>query len=238
MKNLVLGVLLAAAASSAACTSADSGGVPVSWRFTKLENNTTLGCPAGFNTARIVSQAVDDTTHIGAGEQITDLFDCSAGHGTIALPNDAFLIWVEIESASGTLYAQSQETYYDTALDNFVVDAEIIDDGGFFFLEWDLFDSVTGRLMSCADGGVTGGNSAIDVVSTEIGNSTNFQDDRYDCTDHYGATDPLLAGSYTIQVQAFDSANQHAGSAPEILNKTIRAPGGYTDLGLVHIPID
>jgi hypothetical protein len=240
MKKLVLGAALAVAAS-VGCGS--SGGtvetgvtVPVSWKFTQLSNNSVLGCPAGFDTAAIISQATDDTSHLGSGRMFTDQFDCSAGHGTIVLPDDTYLIWVEIENRSGTsTYAQSQETFYDTLVDTAPVEAEIIDDGGFLFLEWDLFDAVSNARMSCTQAGIHASGS-VDVIATGISGSTMSADDRFDCEDHYGVTDPLIAGTYQVAIEAVDASNQSIGDAPSV-TKAIQAPGGYTNLGLVKIQI-
>lgn len=238
MKKLVLGAALAVAAS-VGCGS--SGGVetgvtvPVSWKFTQLSNNSVLGCPAGFDTATIISQAIDDTSHLGSGRMFTDQFDCSAGHGTIVLPDDTYLIWVEIENRSGTsTYAQSQETFYDTLVDTAPVEAEIIDDGGFLFLEWDLFDA-SNRRMSCTQAGIHASGS-VDVIATGISGSTMSADDRFDCEDHYGVTDPLIAGTYQVAIEAVDASNLSIGDAPSV-TKAIQAPGGYTNLGLVKIQI-
>jgi hypothetical protein len=240
MKKLVLGALVAVASSVGCGSSGGTGGdvlVDVNWKFTQISDNTVLGCPAGFGTARIISQATDDTTHVGAGQQFMDKFDCAAGRGTISLPDDTYLIWVEIESNSGSsTYAQSQETFYDTLVDTGAVNAEIIDDGGFFYLEWDLFDANTHAAMSCAQAGI-GASGAVEAISTGVSGTTMSADDQFTCTDHYGVTDPLIAGTYLVSVEAVDSTKHSIGNAPELTNQVIRAPGGFTNLGLVKIQI-
>jgi hypothetical protein len=238
MKKLVLGAALVVAVTSVGCTTSDGGSdevaVPVSWKFTELSTNSSLGCPQGFGTARIVSQVIDERTHLGTGQEFTDLFNCSDLHGTIGLPPEGqFLIWVEIESNSGgTLYAQSQETLYDTEFDTGTVDAEIIDDGGFFFLEWDLYDA-SNRLVGCSDAG----SSSVEVIATALSSGTESTDDKFDCADHYGVTDPVIAGTYQVAIEALDSADRALGDGPPV-TKNIVAPGGYTDLGLVKIQLD
>jgi len=238
MRKLVLGAALVVAATSVGCTTSDGGSdevaVPVSWKFTELSTNSTLGCPTGFGTAVIKSQPIDDVTHLGIGQPFTDQFNCSDLHGTIGLPDgDVYLIWVEITSNSGgTLYAQSQETIYDTLTDTGVVDAEIIDDGGFFFLEWDLYDA-SNRLVGCADAG----SKSVEVIATGLSSGTESTDDSFDCTDHYGVTAPVIAGTYQVAIQALDASNAALGDGPSV-TKDIVAPGDYTDLGLVKIRLD
>jgi hypothetical protein len=239
MKKLVLGALLAVAASSAGagCSSSSNVIVDVNWKFTQLSNNTTLGCPTGFDTATIMSQATSDTTHLGAGQTFTDLFPCSTGHGTIALPDDSYLIWVQIENSSGSsLYAQSQETFYDTAIDTKPVEAEIIDDGGYFFLTWDLERAATGASLSCASAPVPSGGG-VRTVATSMANNTTSTDDIFTCEDHYGVSDPLIAGQYVIAVAAEDAAKQALGDSTSV-NATIHAPSGLTDLGHLTLKID
>jgi hypothetical protein len=242
MKKLVLGALLAVV-SSAGCGS--SGGttttgvtVDVNWKFTQLSDNSVLGCPSGFDTATIISQATDDSTHLGSGRMFTDLFNCSAGHGTIVLPDDTYLIWVQIENSSGSsLYAQSQETFYDTLVDTKPVDAEIIDDGGFFFLTWDLVRAGTQAPLSCASAAVPA-SGGVRTVATLSSNMSTHTDDLFTCEDHYGTSAPLIAGNYVIAVNAEAANDSGALGDSTSVNATIKAPSRLTDLGHILIPID
>jgi len=240
MKKLVLGALLAVA-SSVGCGTSGGGDVTVdvSWSFTHFATNAPRSCPTGYGTANIVSQTTDDTTHLGAGAKIIDKFNCSDGGGTIVLPdNDTFLVWVEITSDSGgSLYAQTEETFVDTAGAVPPINVEIFDDAGFFFLEWDLVDARNRNApLTCDQAGVAGASGAIDASATVAGGSRLFTD-KFTCSDHFGTTDPILAGTYTVSVSA--TVNDIAvGTAPELTNRTIGAPNKLTDLGLVLIPIN
>lgn len=242
MKKLVLGALLAVASLSG-CTS-DGGDVPIDtvvtvrWNFTHLADMSPRSCPVGFGTATIVSQTTDDVTHLGTGQKIIDKFNCSDGQGTITLPSDdTFLVWVQIENDTGTsLYAQSEETFVDTSASVAPIAVTVFDDGGFFFLEWDLVDARTNALLTCAQAGVTA-NGSVETIATSVANPSYFKDDKFTCEDHFGTTDPLLAGTYTVTVDA-EVNNASIGQAPTLTNKTIRAPNGLTDLGLIRIPIN
>lgn len=241
MKNLVLGALLAVA-SSVGCTTSDGGGgvgttVTVRWDFTHFADGSARSCPDGFGTATIVSQTTDDTSHLGVGSKFIDKFNCSDGEGTIVLPdNDTYLVWVQIENDSGSnLYAQSDETFVDTSTSVPPVSVNIYDDAGFFFLEWDLEDATTHAPLSCTQAGLTGSSGAVEAVAT-LATSTNvLVTDQFTCSDHYGTTDPLLAGTYTVSVEATVN-NQSIGNAPAV-TKTISAPNRLTDLGLFVIPV-
>jgi hypothetical protein len=236
MKKLVLGALVAVG-SSVGCGSSGSSDVivDVSWKFTQADG-TTLGCPSGFDTATIISQATDDTTHLGSGQMFTDLFTCSDGQGTIALPDDTYLIWVQIENTSGSsLYAQSQETFYDTLVDTRPVEAEIVDDGGFLFLTWDLVRAGTQAPLSCATAAVPS-NGGVRTVATGVSSPAYHTDDIFTCEDHYGVTARLLAGTYTVAVNAEDSVGALGGSTS--VDATVHAPSIQTDIGHILIPID
>ena len=241
MKKLVLGALLIAAASSTACTPVNDGGgdtlVSVRWDFTHFADGSARSCPVGFGTATIVSQTTDDVTHLGTGQNFIDQFNCSDGQGTILLPSDdTYLVWVQIENDSGSsLYAQSEETFVDTSLSVPPIDVTIFDDAGFFFLEWDLEDAVSHAPLSCTQAGLNGSAGAVEAVAT-LATSTNVLfTDQFTCSDHYGTTDPLLAGTYTVSVEATVN-NQSIGNAPAV-TKTISAPNRLTDLGLFVIPV-
>lgn len=238
MKKLVLGALLAVASAATGCTSSDNGSVvDVGWTFKHLADGGARSCPVGYDTATIVSQRTDDSTHLGFGDKFVDKFDCAAGSGSIVLPDlDSYLVWVQIESDSGaSVYAQSNSTYVDTALSYQPVDVEILDDGGYFFFEWDVYDG--NNLVSCATAGLDGANASVDSVATSLSNSSYFRDDKFTCADHYGTTDGLLAGSYTVSITAEDAAGV-IGQADTLTNKVIAAPNKLTDLGLVKIHLD
>jgi hypothetical protein len=241
MKNFVLGALLVAAASSAACTSSSTPDVTVTghWSFKHIADGAPRSCPTGFDTATIFAQPVDSETAAANGNLISaDLFNCSDAQGTVVLPDGVYLMSVRIETHSGAQkYADSEEVLIDTATDA-AFDVEILDDGGYFFFTWSLADKATNAKMTCADAALTGSNASIDAVSTLVSNMSFFKDDKYTCSDHYGTTAGLPAGTYTVSVSAETRPGNVVGAAPSLLNKVITAPNGTTDLGHVVIPID
>jgi hypothetical protein len=245
MKKLVLGALIAAT-SFTGCTS-DSGPddpvdtdsvVKVNWEFTHLATNAARSCPTDFTTATVVSQSIDPVTHLGTGLKVKDKFDCSAGTGSLTLPPDTYLIWVEITKANGdtgsNFYAQSEEFFVDTTLGDASFDTEILDDGGYFFLEWDLADAVTLQPLSCSAAGVA--SHGIRTIASTPASSVDLED-TFPCTDHFGTTDGLVAGNYMITVQA-ESAGGTILGEPQTISDTIEAPNKLTDLGLFVLPID
>lgn len=238
MKNLVLGALLAVASSTGCIITSDSDSVVTArWTFTHLADRSPRSCPVGFATATIVSQPTDPVTHRGVGTTVVDKFDCADGIGTISLPDDTYLVWVEIESDDGSqTYTKSQQTFVDTAFGDATVDIDILDDGGYFFLTWDLVDSVTQKPLNCSEAGVTSDGS-VEAISTNMATSQKIITDKFTCEDHFGTTDALLAGNYTVAIDALDSTDRALSSRSTTVSKTITAPDGLTDLGHILIPI-
>jgi hypothetical protein len=238
MKKLVLGALLAAAASSAACGSSASTQAVITahWPFTHVDGTSSGQCDPNFGTAAIYSQPWDPVSNTLLDVPVIDKFDCSAMRGTTDPLDGIFLVWVQIENNSGSsIYVKSKETYIDTADGDLVIDFPILDDGGYFFLTWDLVDAQTQAPMTCAQAGI-GKKGAVETTATLTGPNTGTVD-MFTCEHGFGTTDALLQGSYTVVVDAFDGSAA-VGTAPVLTNKVIHAPGGLTDLGHILIPIN
>jgi hypothetical protein len=236
MKKLVLGALLTAVASSAACTSSTEAVVTARWQFTHFEDDTARSCPVNFQTASVYAQPYDPITNETFGAPVVDKFDCDVFEGTTLPIDGIYLVWVQIENDSGTqVYAKSNQEYFDTIDGDGVIDFEIFDDAGFFFLTWDLEDAVTGAPLTCREAGVVG-DASVETVATIAGTSFMLVD-KFTCEHGFGTTSPLLADTYTVSVDA-EVDGLAVGVAPALTNKVITAPNGLTDLGHILIPID
>lgn len=247
MKKLVLGALIAAT-SFTGCTS-DSGPddpvvtdavVTVSWNFTHLATNAARSCPTGYTTATVISQSIDPATHIGTGLKVKDKFDCSAGIGSLTLPDDTYLIWVEITDDGGTkFYAQTEEFFVDTTLGDKRFDTEILDDGGYVQMTWDLVDAHSGALLTCAAAGVKADGSV--EITPSMAGSMDFVSDKFTCEDHFGTTYGLLAGDYVLSVAVNPTdnvADQPLGDVQNVNNVQVKAPNVITYVGNIMLPID
>jgi hypothetical protein len=240
MKNLVLGSLIALTATQAAgciitTNDPDDARVSATWTLRSLSTGTTATCPPGFNTAALYNQEVTSAgTPIGS--PIIDLFDCAAGAGTSApLPPALFLTWVEITNDNNTqLYAQSTSAYVDVTVSDKTFSTQILTDGGYFQLAWNLYGASSNQDLTCAQAGAAGG---VEAVATEVSNSANSAADQFDCEDFRGITAGYLAGNYTVSVAALNAADQSIGTAPAITNAVIQSPNKVTNLGTIEIPI-
>jgi len=242
MKNLALGALLVAATSSGCIISSDDTiNVTASWTFVHQADKTARSCPVGFETAAVTAQEVTPLSVRPVGSPIIDLYNCSDGAGFDKLRrNTTYLMWVEIQhedpvTGAVTTYAKGGEAFIDTGIDS-GFDTRILDDGGYFFLTWDLQGKSSGATLTCADAGVSSAGS-VETVSTSVANPSSFITDKFTCTDHFGTTGGLVAGRYTVSVDAEDGAGA-LGAPVNLTNKDINAPNGLTDLGHVILPID
>lgn len=233
MKKLILGSLVAVFAVG--CTSSsDTPNINATWTIQNVDGSN-VGCPSGFDTAVLVSQEVDSAGN-PVGNPIEDLFDCAAGAGHSA-PLDAttYQSWVEITSHDGTqVYAQSLSAFVDIVDTDKTLNVAILDDGGYFQVQWDLRRTQGGAAVPCSE--VDG----IGVLSTEVSNSTNSADDKFTCADGVGITGGLTAGTYTVSIDAFaDGAGGGSLGPPTVLsNKVIKPQNQVTDLGVVTVNVN
>lgn len=221
---------------SASCTVEGAGelaAITASWEF-KQYPNTTVGCPAGYDTIAQYSQAVDASlTPVGQPE--IDLWDCVDGTGTATdLEPGAYLGWVESTTNDGTgVYARSLSAYLDVTAQDASFATAIFDDAGYASLSWSLVGATSGQAVTCAQAQANG----VSVLTT-VTNGTDALDDVYDCEDGYAITSARLAGSYTFSVSAINAQEQALGEPVNRTNVIINDRNQVTDLGALALPID
>jgi hypothetical protein len=241
MKNLVLGSLIAIAASGCIIESGDScpvesGNVTANWTIRHEASGTSVSCPAGYTTAALYTQPANADGTLVAGSQPTiDLFDCDCNSGTTNLAPGLYLAWIEIANDNNTAkFAQSASAFLDLTNGGPVsFNAQIIEDGGYFMLKWDLVGKQSNQFLSCAQAGAAGG---VSVIGTEINNATNSAEDQFDCEDQQGITAGYVQGNYTVAVTALNASDASIGET-QTKTATIGDRNSFTDLGKVTIPI-
>ena len=235
MKTYLLASLIAASATGCIISS-DSGPAHVgaTWDV-KTTAGTSVGCPPNIDTAALVNEPVDSAGN-KVGNDIVDLFTCSDGAGTsAALPATMYKTWVQLTDHAGTtVYAKSVPAFLDVTDTDLTYNTDILTDGGYFGLAWNLVGASTGAPLTCAQAGVTDSSSGVELISTVAG-GTQATTDQFTCDDGQGVTSGLLAGNYTVSVDAFVGAGA-VGTAPTI-NSSIQPQNQVTDLGTVNIPI-
>lgn len=238
MKKLVLGALLLAASTlGTGCiiSSGDSDSVVTArWTFTHLENNAPGNCVKITDVALIVAQPWDPLIQANSGQAFVDEFNCEDGQGTIELPDDTYLVWVEMEDR-GAITAKSAQEFVDTNEGDTRIEYSFYDDAGYFFFSWDLINEATGRSVSCRDADLDHSNAAVEVVATNVANTQYVRDDQFECADHFGVTDPLLAGNYTVSINAMED-EVLVGEPENFPDRRVEA-NQLTDLGNIEIQV-
>jgi hypothetical protein len=205
------------------------------WSLHNMIDGAATACPAGFDTVQVIALPVDDNGDATAEPSI-DLFDCKARTGiSTDLVPDVYQVWIEVRSRDlTTLYAQSLSQVIDVREADQGFSADILNDGGYFQLAWDLVGKTTKRPLDCAQ---VAGINAIKAISTSVADAHRAYDDKLTCEDHSTVTGGLLQGTYTISIDAM-AGDKSLGKATTLTNKVIEGHNRVTDLGLITIPID
>jgi len=244
MKNLVLGALLAAVVSSAACTTADTSAVVTAhWSFSTFANRmgpATDPCPVvggvNYDTATVYVRPWDPFVGDFTGPAVaSDLFSCADKVGTTAPLDGIFQVWVQIEDHNGAnVYARSEAVVVDTADgDASITLPTLFKDAGYFDMSWDLVRQGSSTRLRCSEVGLT---SASRISTTAVANSDHAMFvDKFSCDDGYGVTSELPVGLYLVTVTVSATEGNDIGASGPLPDKEIKAPNGLTSLGHVKI---
>ncbi|MBX3155258.1 MAG: hypothetical protein KF773_04605 [Deltaproteobacteria bacterium] len=239
MNKLVLSLAVAVTATNAAGCGGGGGGdgeivADLGWVFKDLATNAVTGCPAGFDTVKVIAIPVDAAGN-RVGDSFTDLLDCADGASGDLVSYDPGLyqIFLEIrQGANGNLYAQSLSEFFDLTAGDDTFDYTIFNDAGYFAFAWDLRAASNNAPVSCNGAGASNVELAVTVTGTNDLRSVKFP-----CGDGGAVTDALLEDSYVASVAALNSANAAVGvSAAQ--NTDIKDRNQVTELGTIVVPID
>jgi hypothetical protein len=245
MNKLVTTLIAAQAAGCVVHTTDRDGGggtgntdvaaISARWSLRNMADGATTRCPAGFDTVQLFTQPVDDLGN-ALGDPAVDLFDCDARSGeSTELPPDLYQVWIEVRSHDlTTLYAQSLSQVIDVRRLDQVFSTDILNDGGYFQLSWDLISKATNRPLECSQ---VRGLGSIQALSVSVADAQLAYVDKLVCEDHSAVTAGLLQGTYTVALDAM-VGDMSVGAAATLTSKTIEGQNTITDLGLITIPID
>ncbi|MDX2088383.1 MAG: hypothetical protein SFX73_11060 [Kofleriaceae bacterium] len=243
MKKLVLSSLMTVLVSQAAGCIISSGTdgedalITAQWSLKSLASNQSIPYPPGVTTAAVYSQEVD-ASYRPIGQPIIDLFDVEDNAGTTAgLPPSVYQVWVELTSEGGSnVHARSLSAYVDVIDTDKTFTTEILEDGGYFQLAWNLVGAGNAPL-TCEQAGLSGGRPSGIYIEAFLANETMAEaSDIFDCADGAGITAGYPAGDYDVLVDARVTTEQIAGSAPTIAT-SVDPRNAVTNLGTVTIPI-
>jgi len=239
MKKLVLGsLLLAALATGCIITSSDDSGdlatINAQWSFHTVNQKGDLSppnnCPSGYGTVTLHSQEIDASGR-AIGPEFQDVFDCiDMQHLSAELEPGVYRSFLEVTAGrGGSLYADTIPAEVDVTVSDKTYTAQIVDNGGYFKAAWDLRNAQTSAPVGCS------GLGGVEISATITGSATSIFD-TYNCTDGFAITDPLIEGTYLVQVTALNSADQKIVTK-DIPTQTIRDRNEVTDLGMVQLAL-
>jgi hypothetical protein len=213
----------------------DVAAISARWSLRNMIDGAVTGCPRGFDTVQMISEPIDGSG-VPLADPAIDLFDCEARAAiSSGLTPDRYRVWLEVRSHDlAELHAQSLAQVRDVRRVNQEIATDILNDGGYFQLSWDLVGELTNRPLSCSQ---VVGLDMLAIVSTSITDAQRSYDDRLRCEDHAAVTGGLLQGSYTITIDAV-MADTTIDPATTLTNQVISGQNRVTDLGHILIPID
>lgn len=213
---------------SATCTSEGGGGAQITaaWTFRDFPDTVTA-CPAGFNTIAHYNQLLDANGQ-ASGQPVIDLYDCVDNTNfTDALTPGVYQSWLESTDDSGAnVYAQSTSVILDVTTQDASFEAAIFNDAGYFAFGWSLVASSNGSPVTCAQAQADG----VEIIST-VTNGTAGVTDQFNCEDGFGVTAALLAGSYTVSIDAFQDGGPALTEPVTEPNQIVQDRNRVTSLG-------
>lgn len=244
MTKLALATAVAALAAQAGCIIETSdrydeplaaASISARWSFRNMVDGAATACPSGFDTVQVVAQAIDVFGEPIDGP-VVDLFDCGRRTGTSSeLIPDLYLVLVEVRSSDLTrLYAQSLSQIIDVRDYDQKFSVDILNDGGYFQLSWDLVGAASNRPLGCSQ---IPGLDGITAISTNITDARFAYLDELVCEDHATVTSGLLQGTYTVELDVL-AGDRSIGKAATLTNQVISGQNRVTDLGHIIIPIE
>jgi hypothetical protein len=193
-------------------------------------------CPAGFNTVALHNQLVDANFR-PIGDEVIDLFDCiDMRNFTDELDPGVYETFISVTTDSGgTIYADSLIETIDVSVTDDTFRTQIIDNGGYFKLGWDLREQGSNRALACADLAVGEG---VGLTATLASNTAIFVADDFDCEDgeeFFTFTAPVAKGTYDVAIQPVNSAGASIGPSVVLDDKVMGDRNDVTELGVVTL---
>lgn len=249
MKKLVLSSLMSVLVSQAAgcIIESDDGTDPpiedyatiqAQWSLKSIADDAIISYPPGTTTAAVYSQEVD-ANYNPVGQPIIDLFDVEDGSGrTAPLPPSVYQVWVELTSEGGSnVHARSLSAYVDVIDTDKTFTTTLVEDGGYFQLDWNLVGESSNQQLSCGDAGLAASTPSGIYIEAFLASSTTAEaTDIFACADGTGITGAYIAGNYDVLVDARTDTDHPVGGA-DTISTSIQDKNRVTDLGVVTIPI-
>lgn len=205
------------------------------WTLKHFTTGALFTCAHTSDVARVVAQPWDPVTQLTTGAPIvTQDFACTAGMGVFTVPSDKYRMSVAIRTAAGQVLEDSAIEFADATQRDGTLQVTIFDDAGYLAFSWDLLNKATQARVSCATAGITP-SDRVEIDETNLANPGNPISDLFNCDDHFGTTDGLIPGHYSLSIRAVKNSAT-IGDVATFADVQVVA-GGVTDLGNIKLPV-
>ena len=197
----------------------------VKWPFVMAATTgTDRGCPAGFDTVEVTTQAMRDDGSL-LREPVIESFPCADGMHESKRFQGRYHVRVRVTDSTGVpTYATALETTVDLRSAQRDVLAQFIIDGGVAQVAWEMIDPATGEPHSCAEAGA-------DTMGVLASSPTFVRAHYAPCTAQQATTQALEAGDYTLTLSAIEDGGFGTELASTSVPITITAPCGVVTVG-------
>lgn len=202
--------------------------ITATWAFKNLAGDVTTGCPATFDSVRLVATTLDGN----ASHETT--FACDDGAGTSDLvPPGQYNVHLEVfQSATpANVFGTSLPQRVDVSLGDAPYTTTVYNDAGYFSFDWRLRGALSLADFTCNQVGAV-------IVRASIAGPTPAEP-TFPCADAKGFTVPLLAGTtYSVTLEVFDANLFRMGGAIVLTDQSITAANHVTALGEQILSLD
>lgn len=206
--------------------------ITANWSLKQQATGQIIPCPPNITVAAVYTQLLDASSQ-PVGSPNIDLFTCGDSTGIVDVEPGVYQTWVSLTSqGGGTVHATSTSADVDVRTVDKTFTVTLLNDGGYFQFDWNL--TRNGNPVTCAQAGATG----VGGVSTSTANPNMFTDDIFTCQDGTGITGALLQGSYTVSIDALNSAGSISPAPVVLSNRVINDRNRITDLGVIVVPVN
>jgi hypothetical protein len=212
----------------------DFATINADWSFHTVNASGQLSppnsCPTGFSTVALHNQEVDANLR-PIDSPIVDLFDCvDMRNFSDPLPPGVYETFLSVTTDGGAaLYADTLTAIVDVTLSDKTFSADIIDNGGYFKVAWDLREDGTNAPLECRD---IVGIDGVEILSTLAGTQEAVTD-IFDCELGVDFSAAVMEGTYTVSIDALNTSGAAIGQGKVLTNQVMRDRNQVTDLGTV-----
>lgn len=207
---------------SSTCRDENTAGLPllhVEWLVTMLAGGPVTCSPGATASVHVDPEA--------QGSAVVRSFPCEARVADIPIKAGDYEVRVDILDGDGDVEIGSLPHAVTVDTTNGSVTVPMFVDAGYFTAQWKILSSGP---VTCTDAGV----AEVDLVAIDTDGDSHRT--MLDCNDGNGISEPLLAGSYMVHLEALDVLNKLVGMSSVSL-KSVAGNNAIFDLNEMDISV-